>query len=88
MTQEDWQTELCSAQYHVGNIRIDARLVAQPVGMGERYAITMAQEGESACFDLGENRDAARSIFLRVVYGGVTLCTLEEIIEDAWGTLF
>jgi hypothetical protein len=30
----------------------------------------------------------ARKIFFDVVFGGVTVCTLQDVIEDRMGTLF
>lgn len=88
MEQNESDVQLCYAEYLVGGSQVKAKLIAMPEGMGMRYRLVMEQEQQSGSCDLGSELNAARELFLRVVWGGVSLCTLSDVVEDAWGTLF
>ncbi|MBQ7379385.1 MAG: hypothetical protein IJW70_06845 [Clostridia bacterium] len=88
MTQNESEIQICCAQYNAAGIMIRARLLAQPEGIGAQYVIALEQEGELTVCHIGSSMQAAREIFLRVVFGGVTACTLTDVVEDYMGTIF
>jgi len=88
MVQIESDMQLCYAEYYVGGSQVKAALVAAREGIGMRYRLVMEQEQQSRICDLGGELNAAREIFLCVVWGGVSLCTLSDVVEDCLGTLF
>lgn len=88
MTEQKTDMQVCYARYYAGAHRIEAELLAQPDGMGVRYHLSLFEESERVTCDLGTHEDAAKQLFLRVVYGGVSPCTLHDVVEDYMGTLF
>jgi hypothetical protein len=88
MAEQKSEMQVCYARYFVGAHRIEAELFAQPDGMDVRYQMTLIQESERVTCDLGTCQNAAKQLFLRVVYGGVSACTLQDVVEDYMGTIF
>lgn len=88
MKQIESELQICHAEYLVGNSRVNAALLARPQGVDVRYQIVLEQEGESETCDAGTDIGAARELFLRVVWGGVSICTLFDVAEDYAGTHF
>lgn len=88
MKQTESDLQICHAEYLVGNSRVRATLLAQPQGVDVQYRIVLEQEHERATCDAGNDIRAARELFLRVVWGGVSICTLFDVVEDYAGTLF
>ena len=48
-----------------------------------RFYVMLCYRGERALADLGENEHFARALYGRLVAGGVTPCTLGDIVQDA-----
>jgi hypothetical protein len=69
-------------------MEVKAILFAGAQGMMMHYGICLEHEGERGTCDLGTDLMQARRIFFDVVFGGVTVCTLQDVIEDRRGTLF
>ena len=88
MMQQKSDAQMCSASYHVGDIKIEARLLERCVGLQKQYMIELCQADECTVQALGSDFAQARGLFLDVVFGGVTACTLQDVIEDRMGTLF
>lgn len=88
MIHDDSQTQMCCAQYHVGAACVHATLHALPQGLGIRYAIVLEQQDQTEECDIGCDAQIARELFLRVVFGGVSACTLADVVEDYLGTHF
>ncbi len=80
--------QICNAVYKVGSMEVKAILFANAQGMTMHYGICLEHEGESLACDLGTDLMQARKMFFDVVFGGVTVCTLQDVIEDRMGTLF
>jgi hypothetical protein len=88
MTPCKTEEQICSAVYRVGSMEVKAILFAGAQGMMMHYGICLEHEGERGTCDLGTDLMQARKIFFDVVFGGVTACTLQDVIEDRMGTLF
>ena len=88
MTQNESQMQVCCAQYDAAGIKVRATLLAQPEGIGVQYAIALEQEGERTVCPVCDDVRIAREIYLRVVFGAVTACTLADVVEDYMGTIF
>ncbi len=88
MTQYKAEEQICSAIYQVGEIEIKARLIARRVGLVQQYSIMLEQGGECTVCEIGSDPMSARKLFFDVVFGGVTACTLADVVEDLTGTLF
>ena len=88
MTPCKTEEQICSAVYRVGSMEVKAILFAGAQGMMMHYSICLEHEGEIGTCDLGTDLMQARKIFFDVVFGGVTVCTLQDVIEDRMGTLF
>lgn len=88
MKQTESDMQICFAEYLVGNSRVKAALLARPQGVDVRYQIVLEQEGERETCDAGTDICTARELFLRVVWGGVSICTLCDVAEDYAGTHF
>lgn len=84
--EEDGQ--ICCAQYKAGSIEVKVTLLAHAEGVGHRYQILLEQPGECARCDLGDALVPAKKLFFDIVFGGVTACTLADVVEDRMGTLF
>ena len=80
--------QICNAVYKVGGMEVKAILFANAQGMTMHYGICLEHEGERQTCDLGTDSMQARRLFFDVVFGGVTVCTLQDVIEDRMGTLF
>ena len=80
--------QICNAVYKVGSMEVKAILFANAQGMTMHYGICLKHEEESLACDLGTDLMQARKMFFDVVFGGVTVCTLQDVIEDRMGTLF
>ena len=80
--------QICNAVYKVGSMEVKAILFANAQGMTMHYGICLENEGDSLACDLGTDLMQARKMFFDVVFGGVTVCTLQDVIEDRMGTLF
>lgn len=88
MTQNQSDLQVCYAEYFVRNSKVTAWLLARPQGLTVRYEIVLEQEGERGICDLGTDARAARELYMRVVWGAVSLCTLADVVQDHSGTLF
>ena len=88
MIQQQIDGQICCASYHVGDIKIQARLLERHAGVQKHYSIELCQADERTVCELGSDFLRARGIFLDVVFGGVTACTLQDVVEDRMGTLF
>lgn len=88
MLDGESQTHLCCAQYTVGNTCVHAALHAHIEGLGVRYTIVLEQQDQTEECDAGDDARIARELFLRVVFGGVSACTLADVAEDYLGTHF
>lgn len=88
MAQNESDLQICYAEYFVGNSKVRAWLWAVRAGLDIRYEIELEQAGERQRCEVGARARQARELFLRVVWGGVSLCTLADIVEDRSGTLF
>ena len=82
MTNQASDTQMCCASYHVGEMVVKARLLEHRAGLQTHYSIELWQDDECAECDLGCDFMRARGLFLDVVFGGVTVCTLHDVIED------
>ena len=80
--------QICCATYKAGSLEIKASLCARYVGIALAYIVILEQQGESTECALGSDPEQARRLFFDVVFGGVTACTLHDIVEDRMGTLF
>lgn len=80
--------EICCARYKAGDMDVQATLLVRAYGVGHCYQIMLEQEGECARCDLGDALEPAKKLFFDIVFGGVTACTLADIVEDRMGTLF
>ena len=82
MATQDTKSPICCATYTVGEREVKASLYTIPTGLEEQYCIILEQQGERvACEFQGEAR-RVRALFCDVVFGGVTPCTLCDVIED------
>lgn len=88
MTKHQAPEQICMAQYSAGRIKVKAFLLALRTGVQNRYEIVLEQPDERVSCEVGTDLLQARSLFLDVVFGGVTACTLPDVIEDRMGTLF
>lgn len=88
MLRDGSQTQICCAQYLVGNTCVHAVLHAYPDGLGVRYVIVLEQKDQTETCDVGRDAQMARELFMRVVFGGVSACTLADVAEDYLGTHF
>lgn len=88
MTQNESVIQICYAEYFVKSTKVKAGLHARPQGIGVRYYIELEQQDVREICDLGTDIRAARELFLRVVWGGVSACTLADVVQDYAGTLF
>ncbi len=88
MTQNESQMQICCAQYDAAGIKVWAKLLAQPEGVGVRYAIALEQNQEVTVCPICDDVRIAKEIYLRVVFGAVTACTLADVVEDYMGTIF
>lgn len=88
MARSESDTQICYAEYFAGHVRIKAWLLAKSEGLKLWHKIILEQEDEQACCDLDMDTRAARELFLRLVWGGVSACTLADIVEDYSGTHF
>ena len=88
MKQSESEMQICCAEYLAGYSKVKAVLLAHPLGMDVRFEIVLEQEGERAVCDAGMDLCAARELFFRVVWGGVSICTLFDVAEDYAGTIF
>ena len=79
---------ICTAQYRAGSIEIRAVLLEYPEGANKRYGIRLEQAEECVTCELASDLLQARRLFFDVVFGGVTACTLCDVVEDRMGTLF
>lgn len=88
MAIQNSEQQICCATYTVGKIELRASLLARRVGIQEQYRIVIEQQGECAACSFFGDVQLARSLFCDVVFGGVTACTLQDVVEDRTGTLF
>ena len=88
MNHHELAKTVCSAQYKAGELEIKATLFAHTEGLQQNYGILLEQQGERVTCELGSDRGAASALFFDVVYGGVTTCTLNDVVQDRLGTLF
>ncbi len=88
MMHHESDEQICSASYRAGTVEVTASLLARAEGMTLRYWIVLEQAGDGQTCDLGTDIMSARKLFFDVVFGGVTACTLQDVIEDRMGTLF
>lgn len=88
MTQNQSELQVCYAEYFVGDHKVRATLQARPQGLTVRYEIVLEQDGEIGICDLGTDACSARDLYMRVVWGAVSLCTLADVVQDHSGTLF
>ncbi len=88
MSQSESDVQICCATYKAGSIEVKAYLITQIEGVRQHYMILLEQQGECAKCDLGTDLYSARALFFDVVFGGVTACTLQDVVEDRMGTLF
>lgn len=88
MMHDHGAEHICTAQYRAGNMEIKAVLVSCRQGLEPRYGILLEQPGERASCELGTDIMTARKLFFDVVFGGVTACTLADVVEDRLGTIF
>lgn len=65
----------------VGNTAVTLRLFRLWVAQAQYYA-ELSTDSERCCAYLGERCEHARSIFRLLVKGGVTPCTLYDIVND------
>ena len=87
MTIQESDGQMCCASYHVGQIVVKARLLEHCAGLQKHYSIEIVQNEERAVCELGCDFMRARGLFLDVVFGGVTVCTLHDVIEDRLGAV-
>ena len=87
MTQQNSDGQMCCASYRVGNVTVKARLLETHAGLQKQYSIVLQQEDECKTCEVGSNFVHARALFLRVVFGGVTVCTLQDVVEDVRAAL-
>ena len=88
MSNDQSHEQICCATYKAGQIEVKASLLAQHAGMETEYGILLEHRDERAVCSLGSDLLRARQLFFDVVFGGVTACTLSDVIEDRMGTLF
>ncbi len=88
MINQDVAEQICCATYKAGDLEIKAILHARYVGLAHQYSMILEQQGESTECALGSDIEQARRLFFDVVFGGVTACTLHDVVEDRMGTLF
>lgn len=88
MANQESDGQMCCASYYVGDVRVEARLLAKSAGLQQQYSIELVQSDERTLCEVGCDLMHARTLFLDVVFGGVTVCTLQDVIEDRTGTLF
>lgn len=65
----------------VGNTAVTLRLFRLRVAQAQYYA-ELSADNERCCAYLGERCEGARSVFRVLVKGGVTPCTLRDIVND------
>ena len=87
MTHQNADGQICCASYRVGNETVKARLLETQAGLQKQYSIALQQEDECKTCEVGEDLVRARALFLQVVFGGVTVCTLQDVVEDAGAAL-
>ncbi len=88
MTLDKADAQICSAVYKVGSIEVKAILFVISEGVTMRYGICLEHGEERQTCALGTDLLGARKLFFDVVFGGVTACTLQDVVEDRMGTLF
>ncbi len=88
MTHHESDEQIFCVTYRAGQIVVKASLIARREGMVARYGIMLEQEDECGVCDLGTELPFAKQLFFDVVSGGVTACTLADIVQDRSGTLF
>lgn len=88
MTHHESKQQICAAFYHVGSTQVKAQLFCESEGIAQRYRILLEHGEERQSCDLGTDLLQARGLFMEIVFGGVTVCTLSDVIEDRMGTLF
>ena len=82
MKNREQDARICCAQYRVGDLEIEVTLLARTQGVGQVYCILLEQPGERMCCEVGDALLSAKRLFFDVVYGGVTACTLADVVED------
>ena len=86
MTMNENDGQICCASYRVGDMMVNARLLTRQSGLQMHYYIEMWHADERAEYELGSDFMRARELFLDAVFGGVTVCTLQDVIEDRMRT--
>ena len=76
------EEQICCATYRVGDIKVRASLLAAQQGVKHQYSILLEHEGERALCEIGTQMQLAKRMFFNVVFGGVTACTLSDVVED------
>ena len=76
------EEQICCAKYRVGDIEVRASLLAAQQGVKHQYSILLEHEGERALCEIGTQMQLAKRMFFNVVFGGVTACTLSDVVED------
>ncbi len=78
------RTEMDLAEDHIyfGGMHLDYRLIAVQADGVRHFSVFIAKDGEKAVADVGGVLFRAMEIYQRIVRGGVTPCTLEEVIAD------
>ena len=85
MATEDLHRQICCATYTVGDMEIKAHLYAVTVGLQEQYWICLDQQGERITCECGKDATNVKALFCDIVFGGVTACTVCDVIEDWLG---
>ena len=80
--QSQQNGQVCCATYKAGEIEIKATLLVKEQGAQQQFSIVLEHEGERAFCEIGTQALLAKKVFFDVVFGGVTACTLSDVVED------
>ncbi len=73
---------LCRAQYTVQASELTVCLYAYRVGIAFEYALEIRQGEECARHGIGQDLAFARTLFYKILSGGVTACHFDDVIGD------
>ena len=65
----------------IGSIRVTYQLLDEQ-GDSIRYAVQLSTDAECRCVSLGGDLQHAVDVYGALVKGGVTPCTLADVVED------